>query len=215
MSTTPLSPLHQMTIARLREGQNDKVPVTITTEARADALLAARDTGAGTVTALLAFALVRTLAEHASLNAAIEGNELVRYSDVNLGVAVALPDDNLAVPVVHGAQKLSQSELGATIADLAERARTKKLGLEDVKGGTFTLSSTGFIRQPIYGTPLLTPGQSGILLVGAAAERPVAIAGRVTVGHYLPLSLTFDHTVVNGVPAVRFLAELAARIERT
>lgn len=209
---TRLSPMQLMTIERLRKGQEGKVPVTITAEARADALLTAR--ARRTVTALVAFALIHTLMEHPALNAAIEGDELIRYADVNLGIAVSLPDDSLAVPVVHRAQELSLPELGAAIGDLAERARTKKLGLVDVHGGTFTLSSTGFVDLPIFGTPLLAPGQSGILLVGAAMNRPVVVEGLVEIVPMLPLSLTFDHAVVNGMPALRFLADLTARIEQ-
>ena len=218
---TRLSPLQKMTIERLRQGQEGKVPVTLAAEARADALLAARTRAreAGdkttTITALVAFVLVRTLRENPALNAAlVDDDSIVRYADVNLGVAVALPDDNLSVPVIRGAQELSLLELGAAIADVSERARTRKLGLDDVHGGTFTLSSTGSVGLPIFGTPLLVPGQSGILLVGAAAARPVVDNGRTAVGQVLPLSLTFDHAVVNGIPALRFLSELVAGIEQ-
>ena len=217
---TRLSPVQKMTIDRLREGREGSVPVTIAAEARADALLAARRRAheAGqtnvTVTALLAFAVVRALIEHPALNAALIDESILRYADVNLGLAVALPDDNLVVPVIRRAQYLSLPELGAAIADLAERGRTRRLGIDDVKGGTFTLSSTGFVALPVFGTPLLTPGQSGIVLVGAAAQKPVAVAGRLEIASVVPVSLTFDHTVVNGVPALRFLAELVDRIER-
>jgi pyruvate dehydrogenase E2 component (dihydrolipoyllysine-residue acetyltransferase) len=216
-----LSPLQRMTIDRLRQGQEKKVPVTLTAEARADALLAARvrarEAGdhAITVTALVAFVLVRTLAEDPALNVAlVDDDSIVRYAEINLGIAVALPDDNLAVPVIHSAQKLTLGELGAAIVDLTEKARTKTLDLEDVHGGTFTLSSTGSVGLPIFGTPLLVPGQSGILLVGAAAEKAVADGGRTTIASVLPLSLTFDHAVVNGIPALRFLAKLVIGIER-
>lgn len=219
-TSVPLTPMQQMTIANLRRGQEGKVPVTITAEARADRLLAARerlDQGAPakvTITVLLARVLARTLAEHPGLNAALAEDAIVRYADVNLGIAVTTDGGDLLVPVLPRAQERNVAELAAAIAELTARARARDLRPDDVRGGTFTLSSIGMVRLPIHATPLLVPRQSGILLAARATERPVVEEGDLGVGLVMPLSLTFDHVVVNGIPAVRFLEDLVARIER-
>lgn len=216
---TPLTPMQRMTIDGLRRGQQDKIPVTLTAEARVDRLLAARgdfaaDGAKVTITVLLARILARTLADHPAVSATIVEDAVVRRRDVNLCVAVAAADGSLSVPVIPGAQDRTVPELAQIIDELAARARARKLGLEHVRGGTFTLSSTGMVRLPVFGTPVLVPGQSGILLAACAAQRPVVEDGALAVGTVMPLSLTFDHTVVNGVPALRFLGDLVARIEQ-
>lgn len=217
---TPLTPMQQMTIANLRRGQEGKVPVTITAEARAEGLLAARerfplpDGGKATITVLLARVLARTLADHPALHATLADEAIVHHADVNLGVAVAAEDGSLAVPIVHGAQALGVPELAERLADLSARARARRLRVQQVRGGSFTLSSTGMVRLPILGTPLLVPGQSGILLAACAVEQPVVEDGALAIGRVMPLSLTFDHAVVNGIPAVRFLQDLVGRIEQ-
>jgi pyruvate dehydrogenase E2 component (dihydrolipoamide acetyltransferase) len=118
------------------------------------------------------------------------------------------------VPVIPRAQERSIAELAELIAELGGRARRRKLRLDDVRGGTFTLSSTGTIAVPAYATPLMSPGQSGILMIAAADERPVVRDGELTVGRIFPLSLTFDHAAVNGIPALRFLEDLIDRFAR-
>jgi len=219
VTATPLTPMQRMTIDGLRRGQEGKVPVTLTAEALADRLLAARHDidGAGakvTLTVLLARILSRALADHPAMSATLVDEHVVQPADVNLGVAVAAPDGTLSVPVVARAQTRAVPELAQAIEELSARARARKLRLEHVRGGTFTLSSTGMVRLPVFGTPVLVPGQSGILLAACAVERPVVADGALAVRSVLPLSLTFDHAVVNGVPALRFLADLVDRIEQ-
>lgn len=212
---TRLSPMRKITIRRLSEAQAGTVPVTVLTEADGSALLAYKQSLTGvTVNTLLAAALARTLAEHPTVNCALDEAELVRFADVNLGVAVALPDGNLAVPVVHRAQERSLEELGAAIADVSARARAGKLGLEDVRGGTFTLSNVGMILPALWGAPLIPLGQSGIILTGGFVERPVVRDGAVVPGRVLPISFTFDHRLVNGEPALAFLRALVDAIEQ-
>jgi pyruvate/2-oxoglutarate dehydrogenase complex dihydrolipoamide acyltransferase (E2) component len=216
---TPLSPFQQMTIENLRRGQAGKVPVTIYAEARADALLAARARLAeqgtrASVTVLLARVLAATLADHPALNVTLEDEALVQHADVNLALAVATDDGGLMVPVIARAQERSVAELAELIGELAERARRRKLRLDDVRGGTFTLSSTGTVGLPAFATPLMSPGQSGVLMVAAAGERVLVADGAPVVGRVFPLSLTFDHAAVNGIPALRFLEDLAGRLER-
>ena len=214
LDRTGLSPMRRITIRRLREAQQEAVPVTIQSEADAGAIVALRASPGGPgLTAVLAGLLARTLAAHPDVNCGLDGDELVRYADVNLGVAVALDDGNLSVPVVPRAQALAPAELAAAIADRAARARAGALGLDDVRGGTFTLSNVGMLLPAVWGTPLIPLGQAGVLLTGGPVARPVVRDGAVVPGHVLPLSLTVDHRIVNGAPALRFLRDLVAAVE--
>ena len=210
-----------MTISALRGGQEGRVPVTLAGEARAERLIdagaaAAEETGTRvTLTAAIARLLVATLTDHPALNATLVDDDEMEYrTDVNLGVAVALENGALVVPVVHEAQVCTLAALAIRMADLAARARDGSLARTDTRGATFTLSSTGNIALPIVGTPSLTRGQAGILLAARIADRPVVEDGDVVAGKVLPLSLTFDHVAVNGVPALRFFGDLVRRVER-
>jgi pyruvate/2-oxoglutarate dehydrogenase complex dihydrolipoamide acyltransferase (E2) component len=209
-----LTPVQRITMGNLRRGQRDAVPVTLFADANASELLEGRSRSGVTITAILAMLLARTLSDQPAMNAAVVDDRLVRYADVNLGVAVSLEDGGLVVPVLRRAQERTLAEIAGAVASLAGRARAGELGLDDVRHGTFTLSSAGMLGPPVHGTPLIPHGQSGILLAGGIAARPVVRDGELAAGHVLPLSLTFDHAVVNGAPAMAFLGELVARIER-
>lgn len=213
-----LTPLRRMTIDALQRSHATAVPVTVIAEARAEALLAARAgfVAAGvpaSLTALLARLLSVTLADHPDINAALTDTDIVRFADVNLGIAVALPDGNLTVPAVRSAHALGVPELVRRIADLRERASRGKLTLADIRGGTFSLSNIGMVMPGGTGTAVIPTGQCGILVVGGTVERPVVQDGAVRPGKLLPLSMTFDHRIVNGVPAWEFLRDLISRLE--
>jgi pyruvate/2-oxoglutarate dehydrogenase complex dihydrolipoamide acyltransferase (E2) component len=208
-----LSPVQRITIGNLRRGQKEGVPVSLFADADAGELLAARERHGVTVTAVLAFLLARTLSDQPALNAAVVEDKLVRYADVNLGIAVALDDGGLVVPVLPRAQERTLADVASSVSRVAARARAGELELADVRHGTFTLSSAGMLGPPVHGTPLIPHGQAGILLAGGIADRPVVRDGAVVPGRVLPLSLTFDHAVAAGAPAMAFLGELIARIE--
>jgi pyruvate dehydrogenase E2 component (dihydrolipoamide acetyltransferase) len=207
----PLSPMRRITLRALERARDAAVPVTVLAEADAAAL--ERERGGTSVTAVLAHHLAQALAAHPDLNAAIDGDDLVRFADVHLGIAVALPDGNLTVPVVPRAQALDLGALAEAIADRTARARAGRLGLEDVRGGTFTLSNVGRVFPAAQGTPLIPAGHAGILLTGGIVDRPVVRDGAVVAGRVLPLSFTFDHRVVNGEPALRFLRTFVDAVE--
>jgi len=162
-----------------------------------------------TYTHLAVKAIAQALGAHPGLNAALEGEEILIYDEINVGVAVALPDGNLVVPVLHGADRLSLAEIACRLHDLQERAARGKLTLPDVQRGTFTLTSFGAIPVLRWATPLLNPPQAAILGLGAIAERPVVRDGRIEIRALAPLSLTYDHRVVNGHPAGLFLQAVA------
>jgi pyruvate dehydrogenase E2 component (dihydrolipoamide acetyltransferase) len=133
-----------------------------------------------------------------------------------LGVAVALETGMLVVPVIKAADKKSILEIAERGIELAEKARTNKLGLDDVTGGTFTLSNAGMFGRSSeagYSTPIITEPQSAILGLSASYEKPVVRNGEIVISRVLPTSLTIDHRVINGVPAAQFMGTFNSLLE--
>jgi pyruvate/2-oxoglutarate dehydrogenase complex dihydrolipoamide acyltransferase (E2) component len=169
-----------------------------------------------TYLAFVAMATVAALERHPILNASVEGEEIVHHEDVNLGIAVAL-EDGLIVPVIHGAQRLSLEGMAAAIDDLATRAREKRLGPEEVGGGTFTITNPGQFGT-VLATPIINQPQVGILDLEAVVKRPVVVGrdGEESIG-IRPMSnlcLSFDHRALDGAEAARFLGELRQELEQ-
>jgi pyruvate/2-oxoglutarate dehydrogenase complex dihydrolipoamide acyltransferase (E2) component len=169
-----------------------------------------------TYLAFVARATVAALQEHPVLNASIDGEDLVHHDDVNLGIAVAL-DDGLIVPVIPKAQRLSLEGLAAAIADLAERARTKRLTAEDVQGGTFTITNPGQFGT-VLATPIVNQPQVAILDLEAIVKRAVVVeddrGDSIAVRPMVNLCLSFDHRALDGADAARFLGAVKARLEQ-
>jgi pyruvate dehydrogenase E2 component (dihydrolipoamide acetyltransferase) len=167
-----------------------------------------------TYTVVAALALVQTLREFPVFNVSVVGESLVLKPRVHLGIAVALADtDDLIVPVVRNADGLSIAGLARAIADVAARARARKLRVEDVQGGTFTLTNPGMFGG-LTGTPILNQPQVGIVGLGAIIKRAVVLDGdRIAPRPMMTVSLTFDHRAVDGTAAFRFLARLRQRLE--
>jgi len=168
-----------------------------------------------TYTPLLVKALAQALTQHPSLNAALaeEVSEIRVYAEVNIGVAVALPDGNLIVPVVHQADRKTLADVAMRVADLTDRARKGALTPEDVRRGTFTLSNVGMVRGVGWSTPLVPLPQAAILGTGRIESKPVVRNGAIVIRAMLPISLTWDHRIVNGVPVGQFLEALADLLE--
>jgi pyruvate/2-oxoglutarate dehydrogenase complex dihydrolipoamide acyltransferase (E2) component len=168
-----------------------------------------------TYLAFVARATVAALQEQPILNASIEGEEVVYHDDVNLGIAVAL-ENGLIVPVVQRAQRLSLEGIAAAIADLSERARSKKLSPEDVQGGTFTITNPGQFGT-VLATPIINQPQVAILDLEAVVKRPLVIEGpegdSIAIRPTTNLCLSFDHRALDGVEAARFLGNIKARLE--
>jgi len=164
--------------------------------------------------AFLAHATIRALAEHPLLNASIDvdAGTMTLHSQVNLGIAVDAPN-GLMVPVIHDAQGLGPVSLQQRIADLAERARTKRITPDDLAGGTFTITNTGS-RGSLFDTPILNAPEVGILATPAIEKRPVVVtdedgADRIAIRHRTYLCLTYDHRLIDGADAARFLGAIA------
>jgi 2-oxoglutarate dehydrogenase E2 component (dihydrolipoamide succinyltransferase) len=160
--------------------------------------------------------VVDTLKQFPVLNAAVSGSNIIYRKQYNVGIAVAL-DWGLIVPVIKRADDLSLSGLTKTLNDLAERARTKRLKPEDVQGATFTITNPGVFGS-LMGTPIIPLGTSAILGLGAIEKRPKVIAGpdgedTIAVRTCAYFSLSFDHRIVDGADADRFLAAVKKGLE--
>jgi pyruvate/2-oxoglutarate dehydrogenase complex dihydrolipoamide acyltransferase (E2) component len=166
---------------------------------------------------IVAAAVVRALRAVPALNATFEGERLVRHSVVNLGIAVALgPDgeDGLLVPVISGAESLSELGLAARIDDLAGRARAGELRPEEARGGTFTITNPGRWGT-IAATPIINQPQVAILDLEAVVRRPVVVGSdAIAIRPMVNLCLSFDHRALDGVTAARFLSVLRADLEQ-
>jgi pyruvate/2-oxoglutarate dehydrogenase complex dihydrolipoamide acyltransferase (E2) component len=155
-------------------------------------------------TALFLVLAARSLRRHPLLNSRVAGEEIEILAEVNVGFAVNT-DDGVIVPVVRAADELGLTEAHDRVAELTERARAGALTLADVELATFTLSNSGTARVDIT-TAILNPPQVALLWLGRIRERPVAREGNVVVRPTLQACLTYDHRVVDGVPAAEFLA---------
>jgi pyruvate dehydrogenase E2 component (dihydrolipoamide acetyltransferase) len=156
-----------------------------------------------TYTDMLVHACARALLKHPRMNSRLEGAEIIAMQEVNVGIAVAL-DEGLIVPVIRSADRLALREIALESRALAEKAHASRLRLEDVHGGTFTISNLGTYGVDAF-TPILNPGETGILGVGRIVEKPAIYRGEITRRAMLTLSLTFDHRVIDGAPAAEFL----------
>ena len=164
-----------------------------------------------TINDIVLKAAAEALKAHPRLNAAYVAGAVLQYRDINLGVAVDV-EDGLIVPVVHGADRLSIGEIAHAVSGLAERAGKGALGLEELEGGTFTVTNLGAFGVDWF-TPVLNPPQCAILGVGRVRRAPVVEGDEVVVRDLATLVLSFDHRVVDGVPCARYLAHLKALIE--
>jgi pyruvate dehydrogenase E2 component (dihydrolipoamide acetyltransferase) len=164
-----------------------------------------------TVNDVLTKLVASALNRHRALNAVWSGEELHRHPTANVGIAVAAPQ-GLVVPVIRSAERLTVAEIAAARADLVARARDNKLTLQDLEGGTFTVSNLGMFGIDRF-TAVLNPPQVAILAVGAAVERPVVVEGELTVAPVLALTLTCDHRAIDGADGAAFLQTLQQMVE--
>jgi pyruvate dehydrogenase E2 component (dihydrolipoamide acetyltransferase) len=218
---TPLRGIQRVVANRTLEGIQTTAHVTAFAEVDAEPLLAharsLREQVPGlTLTHLLIKAVAACVREHPRLNATLEDQTVMEYAEVNIAVALALPSDDLLAVVIRRADEQPLAAIVAELAERQQRAHAGALGKDDVSGATFTLSNYGMLRTVTWATPALTPGQAAVLGIGRAVPRLVADDAEPKgwrVRRMLPVSLTYDHRIVNGVPAGRFVDDLAARLE--
>lgn len=207
LRTVPMRGMRKTIAARMHQSLRETAQLTITTEADVTAAteMRARMTREFdfTYTDMLIHSVGRALTRHPRMNARITDDAIVMPPEVHVGMAVAL-DEGLIVPVIRDADKKGLREIAAVTKDLGERARSGKLKLEDVSGGTFTITNLGTWGVDAF-TPILNLGETGILGVGRIVEKPAIYRGEIARRSMLTLSLTFDHRVVDGAPAAAFL----------
>lgn len=156
-----------------------------------------------TVTDMAAMALVKTLMEHPVMNAFMTETEMVYHDYVNLGVAVALPT-GLVTVVVRDAEKMTLVELSKAIKGLIEKAKARKLTMEDVSDATFTISSLGPNSNGGVGIPLVSIPQAGIVQFGASVRKPVVVDEQIVIRSMMRINMSYDHRSVDGMDASRF-----------
>lgn len=221
-TVAPISATRRTIAERMVASLRTTAPVTLTTRANAANLLALRTqfkaaaqspaAAIPTVTDIVIKLTATALAKHAALNSRWEDEGVVSPSTIDIGIAVDV-EYGLVVPVVRDVAQLGLRELAARSRDLAERARARRLSADELSGGTFTVTNLGALGIDAF-TPIINPPQAAILGIGAVRRVPVVSADdRIVPGDMLTLSLTFDHRVVDGAPAARFLQTLVAMVE--
>jgi 2-oxoglutarate dehydrogenase E2 component (dihydrolipoamide succinyltransferase) len=165
-----------------------------------------------TFTALIAKVVVDALRAFPVVNASLDGDNIVYKKDINLGIAVAL-DQGLIVPVIKNADEKNLLGLSRAIEDLAGRARSKKLNPDEVQAGTFTITNPG-VFGAVYGLPLINQPQVAILGVGGIEKRAIVIDDAIAIRPTCHLSLGYDHRLIDGADAGRFLSFIKARLEQ-
>ena len=213
--------LRQTIARRLKEAQNTAAMLTTFNEVDMSAVMALRaqykdvfEKQHGVKLGFMSFftkAVVAALKAIPDVNAEIDGTDLIYKNHYDIGVAVGT-DKGLVVPVVRDADALNLAQIEKTIGDLGKRARTGQLGIEDMQGGTFTITNGG-IYGSLMSTPILNAPQSGILGMHAIKERPMVINGKIEIRPMMYLALSYDHRVVDGAGAVTFLVKVKEAIE--
>ena len=156
-------------------------------------------------------ASVNSLQSFPHLNAELHQDELIVKKYYDIGIAVAT-EEGLVVPVLRGADKLSSAEIELGIAELAIRSREKKITLQELQGGTFSITNGGVFGS-LMSTPLLNPPQVGILGMHKIMEKPIAVNGEVVIRPVMMLAVTYDHRIIDGAMAVQFLVRIKNLLE--
>ena len=213
--------LRQTIARRLKEAQNTAAMLTTFNEVDMTAVMQLRnqykelfERKHGVKLGFMGFfvrACVQALKEIPSVNAEIDGADIIYKNYYHIGVAVGL-EKGLVVPVVRDADQLTLAQIEKTVADFGKRARDGALKIEEMQGGTFTISNGG-VYGSLMSTPILNAPQSGILGMHKIQERPVAVAGKIELRPMMYLALSYDHRIVDGREAVTFLVRVKECLE--
>jgi pyruvate dehydrogenase E2 component (dihydrolipoamide acetyltransferase) len=169
-------------------------------------------TGASlTYTGILVKAVAIALKNHRLVNSTLEGDTIKVLKSINIGVAVDA-EGGLIVPVIHDADKKTLIETAPLLTELVDKARSKSLSMKEVSSGTFTITNLGMLGVHTF-IPIINPPQAAILGVGSMDEKPAVIEGKIEVRTRMNLSLVYDHRIVDGAEAARFLQTLKEKLE--
>ncbi len=216
-----MTKLRQTIARRLKDAQNAAAMLTTFNEVDMSEVMALRskykdvfEKKHGVKLGFMGFfvkAVIQALKDIPSVNAEIDGGDVVYKNYYHIGIAVGT-DKGLVVPVVRDADQLGLAGVEKAIADLGRRARDGKLGIDEMQGGTFTITNGG-IYGSLMSTPILNAPQSGILGMHKIQERPVAIGGKIEIRPMMYLALSYDHRMVDGKEAVTFLVRVKESLE--
>ncbi len=227
VNRVPMTTIRKKIAARLVESQQTTATLTTFNEIDMTAVNAVRQklkdsfqSKYGVKLGFMSFfskAVISALGQYPDVNGRIENDDIVYPQFINLGIAVST-ERGLVVPVIKGAQSLSYSALELKIADLAERARTQKLQIPEMSGGTFTITNGGTFGS-LISTPIINPPQSGILGMHKIEHRPIAIAKGdgsfgVEVRPMMYVALSYDHRLIDGATSVGFLVKVKEYLEK-
>jgi 2-oxoglutarate dehydrogenase E2 component (dihydrolipoamide succinyltransferase) len=170
-----------------------------------------------TFTPLFVEAIVKAIKDFPMVNVSVDGNNIIRKKDINIGMATALPSGNLIVPVIKNADTKNLYGLAKDVNDLSARARSNQLKLNEIEGGTFTFTNVGTFGN-LMGTPIINQPQVAILATGAIKKKPAVIetpqGDAIAIRHMMFLSLSYDHRVVDGALGGSFLRRVADYLEQ-
>jgi pyruvate dehydrogenase E2 component (dihydrolipoamide acetyltransferase) len=219
--TMPVTRIRRLTAQRMVESAHTTAPVTLTTEADATALVVLRQQIKSALTArnlpvpgyndLLIKLVGVALQEHPLLNASWADQEILIHKGVHIGLAVDT-GEGLVVPVLQNVTSKSLRQITAETKSLVEKAQTRQLSPDELQGGTFTITNLGMYNVDAF-TPIINLPQCAVLGVGRIVKRPAVVNDQVVPRQLITLSLTFDHRIVDGAPAARFLNTVREYVE--
>ncbi len=217
----PMSRLRQRIAERLKEAQNTAAMLTTFNEVDLQPMMDIRarykeqfEKTHGVKLGMMSFftkAAVEALKRFPAVNASIDGTDIVYHDYFDIGIAVS-SDRGLVVPILRDVDRMSYADIEQAIRDLATRARDGKLSLDDLTGGTFSITNGGVFGS-MLSTPILNPPQSAILGMHSIQQRPVAVDGEVVIRPMMYLALTYDHRIIDGREAVQFLVTIKQLLE--
>lgn len=217
----PMSRLRAKVAERLLEAQHNAAMLTTFNEVDLKAVMDLRaqykdvfEKKHGVKLGFMSFftkAVVESLKLFPAVNASVDGQDIIYHGFYDIGVAVST-ERGLVVPVIRDADSLSMADIEKTIGDYAGRARQGKLTLEEMQGGTFTITNGGVFGS-LLATPIINPPQTGILGMHKIQERPVAMNGQVVIRPMMYLALSYDHRLIDGKDSVQFLVSVKALLE--
>lgn len=217
----PMSRLRTTIARRLKEAQNTQAMLTTFNDVNLQAVMNLRaqykekfEKAHGARLGFMSFfikASIEALKRYPTVNASIDGNDIVHHDYYDIGIAAASPR-GLVVPVLRDVDQLSFAQIEQTIANYGQRAKEGKLGMEELTGGTFTITNGGVFGS-MLSTPIVNPPQSAILGMHRIEQRPIAENDEVVIRPMMYLALTYDHRIIDGAEAVRFLVTIKECLE--
>jgi 2-oxoglutarate dehydrogenase E2 component (dihydrolipoamide succinyltransferase) len=217
----PMTRLRRRIAERLKQAQNTAAMLTTFNEVDMGAVMALREQYKESFEkrhkvklGFMGFfvkACIQALKEIPAVNAEIDGADIIYKNHYDIGVAVGT-EQGLVVPVVRDADRISLPQIEAKIGELGKRARDGKLAIEELMGGTFTISNGG-VYGSLMSTPILNPPQSGILGMHKIQQRPMVVGGKIEIRPMMYLALSYDHRIIDGREAVTFLVRIKECLE--